>query len=97
MPIRRMRCSRRWGCSERGPSEALGRTKELIRAYISSSEVEELRAANFILTGEKFRITEACEEFEHAVREMLEAAPQSEKEAPAEEEEDVNQDEQEAE
>ena len=29
MPIRRMRCSRRWGCSERGPSEALGRTKEL--------------------------------------------------------------------
>ena len=78
--------------------EALGRTKELIRAYISRSEVEELRAGNLILKGEKLRITEACEEFEHAVLEMLEAAPAApapEKEAPADQEEDVNQDEQE--
>ena len=55
--------------------EALGRTRELIRAYISSSEVKELRAETVTLNTENLRITEVCEQFEHAVRELLEVSP----------------------
>ena len=55
--------------------EALGRTREHIRAYISSSEVEELRAEVDTLNTENDRITEVCEEFEQAVRELLVESP----------------------
>ena len=55
--------------------EALGRTRELIRAYISSSEVKELRAEAVALNTENLKLTEACEEFERSVRELLVEAP----------------------
>ena len=55
--------------------EALGRTRELIRSYISSSEVKELRAETVALNTENQKLTEACEEFEQSVRELLVASP----------------------
>ena len=55
--------------------EALGKTKELIRTYISSSEVKELRSETVTLNTENLRITQACEDFENAVRDMLAADP----------------------
>ena len=66
---------------------SLGRTKEHIRAYISSSEVVELRAEAEVSNTEKLRIAQICEEFERAVRQMLVAAtPTPEEEVPDEEE-----------
>ena len=67
--------------------EALARTKEHIRAYISSSEVGELRAEAEVSDTERLRIAQTCEEFERVVREMLVAATPTPEEEVLEEEE----------